>query len=394
MPFSEIAGLLGILEYPEKMDDIYAEGAGVLFDRALIDRHHRERELYGEYYDDVVAGYEDLIQKEAAYTYALVAARYLLSATREQATKIPLPEPDGSPALDMLPLFVLLPMVDKGLAEFKKRGVSPETAEEYMKVFRGDIRVNIRRHGRPGIDKLYFNWITLYIYGLIFPCGGFKFNLGTIGRFFYVLKNKHTGQVAVLLHDRDVHRSGELLGSAGLQDAQGAFHTQVTETEDAWTGYPTNRRGRILPELHRYPKTDWVLAVQPGDCVLAIHLPGGMRLEKEATRQAIRDAFAHAKKYYADYAPKALHCGSWLLNPELGDVLGEDSNIAAFGSLFHLHPTKCAGQSVFNFVFKTGVNPDLATLPEDTRLQRYLKAKYLAGDYHRNFGGFILPEDV
>lgn len=282
-------------------------------------------------------------------------------------------------------------MVDRGLEEFEKRGVSREQAEEYMHVFRGDIAVNIRRHGRPGLDKLYFNWITLYLYGLIFPCGGFKFNLSANNRYYYVLRHRETGAVAVLLHDREIHRSGHILGSAGLEDPEGTFHVTVEETPTHWIGHPTNNQGLVEREACHYPKTEWELAVAPNDCVLAIHLPGGMKLDAQITRQAVADAFAHARKYYADYEPKAIHCGSWILNPELREVLGADSNIAAFGALFHLHPVKCNGTGVFNFVFKTSVNPDLATLPEDTRLQRHLKAKYLAGGYHHNFGGFILP---
>lgn len=398
MTFSEIVKSLGMETYPQEMDRFYEEvkaGAAPLFDRALIDRHHRERELFGKYYEDVVRGYEDLLTRENAYAYAQTAARYMQQATQAEAKAIPLPEPDGTPALDMLPLMIELPMVDRGLAEFVKRGVTRELAEQYMtSVFRGDIGVNIRRHGRPGLDKLYFGWITLYLYALIFPCGGFRFNLTHIGKYFYVLRNKKTGETAVLLHDREVHRSGEILGSAGLEDPEGSFRTQVTETETEFSGYPTNEKGYIQNKCCHYPKSHWEAAVRPGDCVLAVHLPGGMKLEKEANRQAMKDALAHAAAYYSDYAPKAIHCGSWLLNPELEEVLGSQSNILGFASMFHLHPTKCKGQGVFNFVFKTSVNPDLATLPEDTRLQRWLKAKYLAGGYNRNFGGFILPEDL
>lgn len=395
MTFSEIAASLGIKEYPEKMDSVYAGAPAALFDRELIDRHHRDRELFGKYYEDVVRGYEDLLTRENAYTYAKVAAVYMQGATRQEATGIPLPEPDGTPALDMLPLMIELPMVDRGIAELQKRGYTPEDAEAaIVTVFRGDIAVNVRRHGRPGLDKLYFNWITLYLYAMIFPCGGFRFNLASIGKIFYVLQNKNTNEVAVLLHDRDIHRSGEILGSAGLEDAEGSFHIEFTETDTEYTGYPADEKGYIKNQLQHYPKADWELAVKPGDNIIALHLPGGMKLSKEITLQAIRDAFAHAEKYYPDYAPKAIHCGSWLLNPELHDFLGESSNITAFASLFHLHPTKCKGQGVFNFVFKTSVDPDLTTLPEDTRLQRWLKAKYLAGGYNRNFGGFILPREV
>ena len=398
MTFLEIAKNLGITDYPQEMDAIYdsvKDGAKPLFDRALIDRHHAQRELFGKYYEDVLRGYEDLLQHSDAYLYAQVAARYLQTTTHRQAKMIPVPEPDGSPALDMLPLMVELPMVDRGLAEFEKRGVSREQAEEYItSVFRGDIAVNIRRHGRPGLDKLYFDWITLYLYGLIFPCRGFKFNLTASGKFFYVLKHKKDGTVAVLLHGRDIHRSGKILGSAGLEDKDGAFHVEVTETDTGWTGHASNEYCLVERTPRFFSKTDWTLAVAPGDCVLAIHIPAGTALTPEVARMAIRDAFSHAEKYYADYAPKAVHCSSWLLNPELTDILGETSNIHAFAAMFHRYPVKCQGQGVFNFVFKTSVKPKPEDLPEDTRLQRALKAKYLAGSYLHNFAGYILPEDV
>lgn len=397
MTFSEIALSLGIREYPEILDTIYQEvarGAKPLFDRALIDRHHTERELFGQFYDDVIRGLEDLERKPNAYTYAVVGAYYMQRTSQQEGKRLPLPEPDGSPALDMLPLFILLPMAQHGIDEYIRRGTSREDAEALMRVFRSDLSVNIRRHGRPGVDRLYFNWTTLFIHALIFPCGGFKFNLSTSGRFFYVLRSKQDGTVAVLLHDRDIHRTGNILGSAGLEDTEGSFHIEVTQTDDAWIGHAVGENCLMESTPRRFPKADWELVIAPGDCVLAIHIPAGTPLTPEATRNAIRAAFAHTEKYYADYAPKAIHCGSWLLNPELNDILGEDSNICAFASLFHRHPTKCQGQGVFNFVFKTSVNPKLEDLPEDTRLQRALKAKYLAGGYHHNFGGYILPEDV
>ena len=397
MAFSDIVHSLGIEQYPEGMDGVYEEvkaGAEPLFHRALIDRQNK-RDLFGQYYEDVVKGYEDLLTKENAYLYAQTAALYMQRADQEQAKKIPLPEPDGTPALDMLPLMIELPMADRGIAELIKRGYTPEDAEKaIVQVFRGDIAVNVRRHGRPGLDKLYFNWITNYLYAMMFPCGGFRFNLAVNPKIYYVLRNKTTNEVAVLIHDRDIHRTGEMLGSAGLTDTEGSFHVEFTETDTEYTGYPTDKKGYVQKELHHYPKTDWEIAVAPGDSMIALHLPGGMKLNREITIEAVRGAFRHAEKYYPDYAPKAIHCGSWLLNPTLVEPLGEHSNIMAFASVFHLHPIKCQGQGVFNFVFKTSVNPDLATLPEDTRLQRWLKAKYLSGDYNRNFGGFILPQEV
>lgn len=398
MTFAEIMKSLGFSEYPEKMEAIYREveaGAAPLFDRALIDHLHSKLELFGQYYEAVVAGYEDLLTKPQAYAYAQVAARFLQQATYSEAKTIPIPGPDGSPALDMLPLLVEMTAAERGIAEYVKRGVELEDATARLtRVFRSDIAVNIRRHGRPGLDRLYFNWITNYIYAMLFPCQGFQFNISQLGNSLYVLKNKADGRVVVLMDGQKVHRCGKILGSAGLTDTEGSFCTAVTQTEEGFTGYPANEKGLIQSEKQFYPKTQWVLAVKPGDSILNIHLPAGVNLDKQATRSAIRGAFAHAKKYYPEYQISCLHCGSWLLNPELEEALGPNSNIMNFISLFHLHPQKCAGKGVFNFVFRSSVDPDLATLPEDTRLQRWLKAKYLAGGYHHNFGGFILPEEL
>lgn len=226
-------------------------------------------------------------------------------ADQEMAKKIPVPEPDGTPARDMLPLMIELPMAERGIAELIKRGYSPEEAESaIVSVFRGDIAVNVRRHGRPGLDKLYFNWITLYLYALIFPCNGFRFNLAINPDLYYVLRHKESGQVAVLLHHRDIHRSGEILGSAGLEDAEGSFHIEFTETDTEYTGYPTNKKGYIKNALHHYSKADWEIAVKPGDNIIALHLPEGMRLSKEITWQAVRNAFLYAKNTIPTMPPK------------------------------------------------------------------------------------------
>ena len=394
MTFAQLAASLGIEKYPEALEAIYAEylaGATVPFDRALIDRHQKERALFGDFYDAVVAGFEDLVAKPEAYAYAAVGAMYLQRVGQPDAKKFILPKPDGSPALDMLGVLVLLPMVDHGLAEYQRRGTDPEEAEKAMRVFVGDIRINIRRYGRPGLDQLYFNWITLIVYAVLFNAGPYKFNLNYTGN-YYVLENISDGSLAVLVHGATVHRCGKILGSVGLTDPEGSFPIQVTETDTEWTGYPPTPEGLIENRLCHYPKDQWRLRVQPGDCVLAMHIPGGAGLDTAVARASIREAFLHTQKYYADYAPKALQCSSWLLNPELKQILGEDSNIVRFGTLFTLYPVKCGGTGVFNCVFKSAVNPDLATLPEDTRLQRALKAKLLSGGHHHNFGGFLLPE--
>ena len=128
----------------------------------------------------------------------------------------------------------------------------------------------------------------------------------------------------------------------------------------------------------------------PGDCMLGIHIPRGTSITPENTK-AIDMAFRHAATYYKEYHPKAIHCGSWLLNPDLANVIGEESNIVRFGALFQRYPAKSDGRSVFGFVFERSAFPKLEELPENTSLQRKLKQMYLDGTWIHNFSGFYVP---
>lgn len=395
MTLSQIANALGIETYPAALEPLYEAVKGdakPLFFRELIDRLQEEYNLFGEYYEDVLKGLADLEQKPNELTWATVAAYYLQNATQPEAAKVPFPAADGSPARDMLPLFLLIPLVDRAVEEYQRRGFSREEAADFMKVFRSDIGVNVRRHGRPGLDRTYFDWITLYVYAVIFPCGGFLFNIGRNGKKNYVLKNKKDGRAVVLLDDREVHRSGYILGTAGMTDEDGAFRTSVTETETEWIGNAVGEDCLMQRSVQHFSKEEWILAVAPGDCTLSIHIPRNGDLSPEKVRAAIEAAFHHAETYYKEYDVKAIRCGSWLLNPTLSDLVGADSKVSVFGSLFQRYPMPSNGKSVFNFVFQAAANPDIKSLPENSRLQRALKEKYLAGSYHYDFGGYILPQ--
>ena len=96
-----------------------------------------------------------------------------------------------------------------------------------------------------------------------------------------------------------------------------------------------------------------------------------------------------AKEYFPDYSVKALLCVSWLLEPQIGDLMGSSSKVAGFGNMFHRFPIVSNGKAIFNFVF-IGQYPDYESLPEDTRMQRVFKKLYMDGGYIHHFGGIII----
>lgn len=118
-------------------------------------------------------------------------------------------------------------------------------------------------------------------------------------------------------------------------------------------------------------------AIYPtGTPVLAVHIPAGEPLEPAAAL----DAFAQAKAFFPRYLGahyRLLHCHTWLLAPELNDLLPASSRILQFQRLFHVYAHNDARQAeerVFGDVLD-----DPSLYPEHTSLQKALKAHLLSG---------------
>ncbi|HEY2354581.1 MAG TPA: hypothetical protein VGH79_06770 [Gaiellaceae bacterium] len=111
-----------------------------------------------------------------------------------------------------------------------------------------------------------------------------------------------------------------------------------------------------------------------GDGVVAVHIPEtGVPLDP-ATCDA---SFARAREVWPDHHTAACH--SWLLDPQLAEVLPPDANIARFQQRFALRDGEENGNAdVLRFVFHTA-DTDLDKLTPRTMLERALVARMRAG---------------
>jgi hypothetical protein len=117
------------------------------------------------------------------------------------------------------------------------------------------------------------------------------------------------------------------------------------------------------------------LQFAPRDGQLEIHIPeeGG-----PLAPAAVDASLARARELFPDHAET--RCRSWLLDPQLLELLPFDSNIVRFQSRFGLTGEAHAGDAdVLEFVFHT-LDPDLERLPRTTTLERVL------GDHLRGGG--------
>jgi len=231
---------------------------------------------------------------------------------------------------------------------------------------------------------------------LLFEFGRYEFELRYMeGKVIY-LKNKQTGKIVPVMLEGTFHRDGLVLGSTGYTDPEGSFEAEFEETADCYYGHGVENC-RALPQRCAYPKSEWVCVLKPGDQTMAIHIPEGADITAEYVMQAIYDVLPYIKKNYPGWDPVALHSGSWLFDPNLADIVGKESKIIKFGDLFIRYPIFTPGTSVFSFVFhkkleNNQVVPDMdfiRGLPENTRLERGIKQRYLDGKAIINYNGAI-----
>ena len=114
-----------------------------------------------------------------------------------------------------------------------------------------------------------------------------------------------------------------------------------------------------------------------GEDVIFIHIPRNASLDDESIKESFQEARKLVPKYLTDANLKYV-TESWLLSPELKDILSEDSNIIKFQKNFDIIKRIENIKDFLNFVFNEPLfNGNYDNLAEDTSLQRGLKKKIL-----------------
>ena len=126
-----------------------------------------------------------------------------------------------------------------------------------------------------------------------------------------------------------------------------------------------------------------------GDPALGVHIPESGAL----TPEACDDSFAQAKPFFALHFPETptrlAICASWLLDPQLAEYLGPESNIVRFQRRFELVGDGHDGDAaVLRFVFHR-IAPNIDDLPQRTTLERAIVAHLRGGKHWSNRVGWL-----
>jgi len=150
--------------------------------------------------------------------------------------------------------------------------------------------------------------------------------------------------------------------------------------------------GRLQYDVHTKADHDHGGTISTGDAILNLHIPVGGKMDIEDVRQSMKDVLEFGKKYFPEYDYKAFTLGSWLLDPQLREVLPADSNIIRFADMFT--PVGSANYShplIYKWIF--GFDKDQADWKSHdavTALQRGAHKLLGEGRWFEDFSGIIL----
>ena len=135
---------------------------------------------------------------------------------------------------------------------------------------------------------------------------------------------------------------------------------------------------QLAMELFRLGSLEYELILREGERRVYLHIPTDASLEPEALDDSFARFRAFAAAFYPDWAEAPLYCESWLMSPVLADLLPASSRILAFQRRFRLLSEDRENTDAIGWVFP-GYKEVSPGLPEETSLQKRMKALLLAG---------------
>ncbi len=291
-------------------------------------------------------------------------------------------------------IFPLLMHIPENWEYLRRRGITEEMLRGTFYEFDRAIEVfAAKASGERRLPVSSFNWLQLIYENRLVRLGRLNFELRDFIGNVKAFRNG-AGQIRLLAHGITIHRSGRPLGAALCLDDVGAVPAEVTETPDAYIGYPADALGLYSREPVTLLKKDWTLALSPGDPVIAVHIPTGGPLDPAECEAAYDMAKTVLPRCFPGFDFKVFSCISWLMDRQLKDISRPGAKIVSFLNRYLPYTRPAPGIGVFNFVFSLPPEIDVhsfdyAILPEDSSLRRSMKQHYLAGGRIYEDGGIF-----
>lgn len=141
--------------------------------------------------------------------------------------------------------------------------------------------------------------------------------------------------------------------------------------------------------LFRIGELEYEMKYADGKPVIEIHIPSDADFSKEACDNSINLSYSFFAEYFPVYQDCEYRCHSWLLAPELKNMLSCKSNIINFQNRFKIIEKGEPDTEFIEWLYNTRT-VDYMSLPETTSLQRNMKRYLLDGGTIGNALGILI----
>ncbi len=377
--FDEFAPILQAVK-----DDFQENGVFFLSDDYLCTLQSKTN-AFPRVFDELKKGAKAVANDEDAAKYALFVSRAM--EDRELFAKnlhlFDFPDKD----FPFLALLCFLPYIERLYDGLTEKGLPSDVIRDTVGQFEDCVFLYEERFGCLGFNKRYFDHMQRYVDQRILNIGRLRFELYKLNDVCLLESNK-TGEQILFIRGGEMNSAGLFSDTPPINAEDTSFFAFFKETEKSYIGTPVGPDGRCLRDPIELDKSEYFVRVPFGADCLSVHIPAKGALTREACEESYARAIWIFKKHYPDKDFKAFRCHSWMMAPELKNILNPGSNLLDFQAPYLKYPCRTKGEDVLNFVFKMKFK-SFSDLPEDTSLQRALKKIYLSGNYLYEYSGII-----
>lgn len=128
----------------------------------------------------------------------------------------------------------------------------------------------------------------------------------------------------------------------------------------------------------------------PAEREIGVHIPSDADMGRQSVQQSLQEFKSFRDIFFPEWQGVRFTCLTWMLMPELRDILPPGSNIIAFQDLFEIDSVDTDATWYMEWIYPGHGEID-EELPERTSLQRELKKYLLAGNKFGVAKGHICP---
>lgn len=291
----------------------------------------------------------------------------------------------------LLAALATMPHAEKAL---RRQLVPDEVVADTLRVLTSisqRVRINPNAFGIP---RGALAWLRHHINGRIFRIGRMEWLRGRFGGPVHVFSHHETGEVRFLMvgdkrmTPRGIHVWGE------VDETDGCWTTTFSSNEQEVTGNPVNiREGLAEQRLLTLSRSEWAHRFSPGMPMLDMHIPAGGGMTPEACKESFLGAVKFFDTHFPSFRYAALVCRSWILNPDLQQILPSDANLVKLQRAVRLYPALSTPTDSLRFLFGEDKLPE--RLHEGaTSLHRAVYDFLKAGNRWRTAGMVLLKDEV